>query len=475
MKFIKNSTIFLILLFSLILTQSCTEKNEIKSISTYKVIKKDLLVTINDTGEIGSENESTVLAAFSSKIDTLIDEGKIVKKNTLVGKLSTSKEEKERDKIFLTNQESEYDRKIAVLAKYKDTYRISKELENAQIDIKIAKLKLKSKVEVRDSLAIVKAEEELNTLNKEMSIYQKEIPDREKLYKSGYMSINDLMKSKNKLTELIKQKKYLLVNLKVLKKGPLNEEIEKEKVNLKTAEQSLSKKKQEMESFIKTSNLEIDSSQAKIKKTKEKFDYYSNLIKRGSLITTDDGIVVYGKMLVGDEQVKVKAGDSVREGVSIIKIFDLKKPILKMFINEVDISKIHLEQKVKFSLDAYPENLYNGQIIKIAPVADKKFERDKNNIVVFEVIIKIIDNSPLLKPGMTANIEITTDNIRDVISVPSQVIFKENNKTYCYLKNGEKTNKQYVTTGISNEMETVIKNGLKIGDEVVTEFQEKNN
>ena len=76
---------------------------------------------------------------------------------------------------------------------------------------------------------------------------------------------------------------------------------------------------------------------------------------------------------------------------------------------------------------------------------------------------------------MTANIEITTDNIRDVISVPSQVIFKENNKTYCYLKNGEKTNKQYVTTGISNEMETVIKNGLKIGDEVVTEFQEKNN
>ena len=73
---------------------------------------------------------------------------------------------------------------------------------------------------------------------------------------------------------------------------------------------------------------------------------------------------------------------------------------------------------------------------------------------------------------MTANIEIILDDLKNVITVPSQAIFKEKDKKFCYLKTTDKLIKQPVVTGLSSEMSTEIRSGLKIGDEVVTDYQE---
>lgn len=472
MKKIINISLTIAILTTLSLNYGCKKEVKIQAISTYKLANKDLIVTINDTGEIGSENESRVIVPFSSKIDNLIAEGTIVKTGAIVGHLSTTKEEKEITKGNLSNQESNYELKIADLNQKKDFFSLNKDLENSDLDIKIAELKVKQLTEGRDGLAIVKAQEELNTLNREIAIYEIEIPEREKLYKTGYIAYDELRQAKNKQAELVKQKKYAISNLTVLEKGPLNEEIEKEKVNLNNAKENFKKKKQELESLKKTSELAITTGKNKIIQSNERLKYYQHLVNSGSLTANGNGIVVYGKMPVGEDEVKVKAGDSVKEGVSVIRIFDLKKPVLRMLVNEVDIVKINTKQPVMFSLDAYPEKIYKGEILKIAPVAAKKLDRDKNNVVTFEVVVKILENSPLLKPGMTANIEIIVDSKKNTLSLPSQYVHQEKTQKFCYIRNGEKIVKQNVTTGISNELETEIRSGLKAGDEVVADFQE---
>ena len=63
------------------------------------------------------------------------------------------------------------------------------------------------------------------------------------------------------------------------------------------------------------------------------------------MFSNSSGVLVYGKMSVGEEEVKVKAGDSIREGTAILKIYDLQTPVLRLKINEVDIPKIKLNQK----------------------------------------------------------------------------------------------------------------------------------
>ena len=431
---------------------------------TYKVKKKNLEILISDTAEIGSEVENDVTAPFSSKVENILDEGTVVKKSAVIGSLATVKETEEKEKSETGLKETEYELKLSIVENDKEFYRLGQELINAQLELKKSELILKRLSEGRDGVGIVTSEESLKTIDKELVIYELDLPERTKLVKSGYMSEDELNQAKTKYKELKKIKQQTLSKLKVLYDGPTTEEIEKEKVNVDIATEKLRKAKQELESFKIKARLNIKENEIHINKNKESYAYYSSLVSQGDLLAPSDGMVVYGKMFVGREEVKIKSGDSVREGVTIAKVIDVNKPILRLFGNEVDVGKLKQGQIAKFYLDAYPEKQYKGLVLKIAPIANKKFEQDENDVRVFETQLRIVDKDQHLQPGMTANVEIVTEKFNNVIVVPSQAILKDKDEDYCYIKSDKGFIKQSVVKGSSNELETIIKDGLKDGD-----------
>lgn len=462
----------LLLISTTLLIFSCADNIPKVEYETYQVKKKNLELLITDTGKIGSELEKDVIAPFSTKLDQLLPEGSIVKKGELIGKLATYDEEKEVEKAELANKEGIFDLKIAEINNKKELYRLTKELENAEIDLNIAKIK-KIKVSVdKDKLALVTAEETLKTINSQMIISDLDLKEKEKLFKLGYLSEDELTKAKTKVEELKQKKKYTLTNIDVLKKGAFKEQIEKEKTNVNIAKENFKKSKKELGSFKKTSIFSLADSNIKIDKSKEKYNYYTEIVKSGNLSSPLTGLLVYGKMYVGEEEVKIKAGDSIREGATIAKIYDINKPILHLMINEVDIPKVKLNQKVRFNLDSYPEKTFTGVVSFIAPVALKKFEEDLNNVSVFAVTVKINENDKLLKPGMTANTELIAETYQSVITVPSSCIIKEKNQNFCFIKKGSEIIKQSIKTGVSNDLETEIKSGLAENDLIVLNFRD---
>ncbi|HNQ43877.1 MAG TPA: efflux RND transporter periplasmic adaptor subunit, partial [Candidatus Cloacimonadota bacterium] len=106
------------------------------------------------------------------------------------------------------------------------------------------------------------------------------------------------------------------------------------------------------------------------------------------------------------------------EGTVVMKIADLSRMIVKSNINEVDIGKFALGQKAEIKLDALPYQQYEGRIVKIAPMAITE-----NNAKVFPVEISINATGEVVKPGMTAAVNILGETREHVLVIPIAAVF----------------------------------------------------
>jgi len=189
----------------------------------------------------------------------------------------------------------------------------------------------------------------------------------------------------------------------------------------------------------------------------------------------------------------VEVGETVTSGVSsfnagtvLFTIADVSKMIVKAGVNEVDIGKIHKEQPVKITLDAYPKVSFPGKIARIAPAV-----RVDDKVRVFDVEIHLDSQGKELRSGMTANIEVIGERKNKVLSVPVEAVFNRDDGEVVYLKKPGATqtadakkkkkegedkdawkqffDKRSIVTGLSDNSRVEIVSGLKRGDEVALE------
>jgi len=165
-----------------------------------------------------------------------------------------------------------------------------------------------------------------------------------------------------------------------------------------------------------------------------------------------------------EEGEMVVSSESYSGGTVILTIADLSKMIILAEINEIDIGKISIGQPVDISIDAFPDTDYKGKITHIAPMA----KIGKNNIRVFDIKISIENLTPNLRPGMSANVTIIGKTSNDVITVPIQTIFQdENGNNIVYkVKSDTLITLQIVKTGINDLEKVEIIEGIAVGDTI---------
>jgi len=143
-----------------------------------------------------------------------------------------------------------------------------------------------------------------------------------------------------------------------------------------------------------------------------------------------DGVVIRRPVELGDT---VMSGvSSFNAGTVLMTVADVNTMIIQAGINEVDIGKVHLDQPVKVTLDAYPKVKFAGKILRIAPAA-----RLEEKVKVFDVEIAIDRQGAELRTGMTANIDIVGEKREKVLTVPVEAIFKKDETEVVYVKKPE--------------------------------------
>jgi RND family efflux transporter MFP subunit len=159
----------------------------------------------------------------------------------------------------------------------------------------------------------------------------------------------------------------------------------------------------------------------------------------------------------------VEIGDTAVPGLLIASVVDPDKLYIEAPVDEADVGNVALGQNVRITMDAYLDKVFHGIVIKISPVVTGA----KLEARTFEVRVSINEPDVVLKPGMSADIEIITDKIHDTLVVPSQAVIERGQEKVVYVAERGRARKRKVITGTYNWNFTEIKDGLKEGDVVI--------
>jgi multidrug efflux pump subunit AcrA (membrane-fusion protein) len=179
------------------------------------------------------------------------------------------------------------------------------------------------------------------------------------------------------------------------------------------------------------------------------------------------GMVIYARDRFG---IKIQVGSVLTPWSPIIATLpDMTKMISETYINEIDIAKIKVGQKVTLSIDAFPDKELQGEVISVANIGQPMPKSDSK---VFLVNIRVFGSDPDLKPAMTTGNLIQTGVYNDKLYVPSEAVFETDSTRFVYLNN-KKIVKQLVDTGEENEDYMIINKGVKQGDILLLSEPEK--
>ncbi len=170
------------------------------------------------------------------------------------------------------------------------------------------------------------------------------------------------------------------------------------------------------------------------------------------------GMVIYHREWSGQKR---KVGSSVSPWDLTVAILpDLSVMISKTYVNEIDVSKVKVDQPVRIGVDAFPEKKYSGIVTEVANIGEQLPNTDAK---VFEVTIKVNEYDPILRPSMTTSNQIVTQTFENVHYLPLEAIHANDSLSFVYLTKGKK---QIVITSEQNENFIIVEKGLDFGDEV---------
>lgn len=188
-----------------------------------------------------------------------------------------------------------------------------------------------------------------------------------------------------------------------------------------------------------------------------------------------DGIVT--KKLIQEGEL-VSSLSSFSSGTPIVRIEDRNAMLVKLTVNEIDVVKLSLSMSSKVKVDAIPDKEYKGTIEKIAPTSTTSGTATSSTgqespVVKYQLEILVSDADDKLKSGMSARCEMDVLRRDNVLTLPIDFVGKKKDgKRYVDVvvgkdKNGaKKTEERSVDVGAESGALIEIKSGLKDGDEI---------
>ncbi len=218
-----------------------------------------------------------------------------------------------------------------------------------------------------------------------------------------------------------------------------------------------------------------ESSQASLAKAERNLSY-------ATITSPIDGVVINRA---------VEEGQTVASGFETPTLFTIAADLTQMQVvadvDEADIGGVGKGQRVSFTVDAYPNDTFEGTVTQIRLGEDSSTSSGSSTsstVVTYEVVISAPNPDLKLKPRLTANVTIYTLDRKDVLSVPARAlrftperpligendIVKDCESPHkLWTREGNTFTAHPVTVGISNGINTEIISGISEGATIVTE------
>lgn len=266
-------------------------------------------------------------------------------------------------------------------------------------------------------------------------------------------------------------------------------------------------------SELNTAKANLSSAQSSLNYQQANLNRYSELYKKG-LVSADDYEAAQLSYRQSKEQVatanesvrkaqtnlgyatitspidgvvlskSVEEGQTVAASFNTPELFKIAQDLTNMRVvadvDEADIGDVKEGERVTFTVDAYPDDTFEGSVTQVRQEATTT-----NNVVTYEVVISAPNAQLKLKPGLTASVTIYTAEKTGVLSVPSKALrftpTKEtvgnkkivdcNGNNKVWILAGNEIKAVPVSIGMTDGTHTQIMSGLKEGQEIITELE----
>ena len=161
--------------------------------------------------------------------------------------------------------------------------------------------------------------------------------------------------------------------------------------------------------------------------------------------------------------VYVLAGDLVSTGMKAVQLADLSVLYVDVQISEVDIPLVNLGQSAELVFDAYFEETYLGEIVEIAPIGT-----ETQGVVTYNVTVKLLNGIEIIKSGMTAAVNIITEQKTDAYIVPGEAVVNlDGTDTIYVIRNGVPVAVEVEVGAYSNRNLEILSGEIQDGELIV--------
>lgn len=228
--------------------------------------------------------------------------------------------------------------------------------------------------------------------------------------------------------------------------------LEMAQVNLNTARQALSLKNNANAQDLRNAQIALEQARLEVKNAEEN-------LAQTKIYAPFDGVVAEVNAQVGS----IGVGATVSNATALLTLIDDSSINLPVQIDESEIARVKVGQKVEVTLDAFGGETFAGVVTAISPSA-----RIQQNIAVFFVTVNVPNPERKLRPGMTAEGEIIAEEIRGALTIPKRAVQTVRNRAYVdvQLPDGSKETVR-VVLGPDDGVNQVVLEGLEARQTVI--------
>jgi len=231
---------------------------------------------------------------------------------------------------------------------------------------------------------------------------------------------------------------------------------------------------------FETAKYQFETAKSNYEKSKADLVKATTNLNYARIYSPIDGVVISRAV---DEGQTVAASFSTPTLFTIAN--DLRKMQVVADVDEADIGEITEGQRVSFTVDAFPNDVFTGDItqVRLEPTTTP-------NLVTYEVIVNAPNPDLKLKPGLTANITIYTSERKNVINIPLKALrfvpelpsgktqhmlsqekltVENDSSKIVWVKENSSLSPRKIITGMDNGINIEVKSGLEEGEEVITD------
>jgi len=437
-------------------------------------------VTVTETGQLRPRDVEIVPGPIHGEILDLIEEGTYVKKGDKMAVIDAqeSREYVERDELDLKaakarHKGAELDRELTrkQLSIEVDLAKVVLAREEAQLKYLKAKPTEQERRDARIAVELAKARKEAahDGYERSLSLWKKKVASKGQL-------IRDRLQHQQAEASYSKA----VVEEELVLKGAPKEDlaIAGERVLQAKAKLEQAEKSRDAQFELKDTSVEV--AMADVERKQEDLERGKKILASAVVYAPCEGTVLYNVHWGRPEE-----GKRVWRGSPFLDVVNLSRMVVETHVNEVDLSRIGLGQKVDVTLEAFPNEKFHGRVTRIAGIAKDRNERrlgmgqrDTSGVMIFELIVEIDESDERLRPTMTATLDIIVEEVQNAIAVPYRAIHEELStspgadgqatlRRYVWVESGGRHVRRSIATGVAGASGIVVTKGIENGDVVL--------